>query len=429
MVHSTTGKRSEHRVAKRIVAALFALSMAICAHAEPLRFDYLKLLKEAEAQAGAPGIFMTLEAMPENERGEFLKTKIGALDGLMTMQALSEDATGAARTSVWRDIAVSTPGKYARNKQTLPDAATAQDALEAIVHEARSRQVVILNEAHHIPFHRVFAGKLAHELRKIGFDYLAAEAFVPDMPTHPAAVSQDMGFYVSEPMYGAFVRGALRDGWSFVGYDANPDAATPAEALRLREIGALGNLMTAVFAKNPKAKVFIYVGYGHAMKQREADAEGWKSIATLLRESLGIDPLTIDQALMYGRGDARVDNPLYRKAVQRFAPARPMVLKSPAGGYVVSGVAPGSYDMQVFHPDETMHSTSGRPLWMERQAGLAPHPVPANILPAQGRRLVQAFYREDGPSAVPADMVLVEAGKPAPALMLPQGQFRFSYEE
>lgn len=428
-MHATKGGRSKQRVANGVMAALFSLGMALCAHAEPLRFDYLKLLKEAEAQAGAPGSLLTLDTMPVEARGAWLKKHRGALDGLRTMQALSEDATGAALTSVWYDIAIGTPDKYARNKDTLPETARAQDAIEAIVHEARNRQVVILNEAHHVPFHRVFAGKLAHELRKIGFDYLAAEAFVPDMPMHPAAVSQDMGFYVSEPMYGAFVRGALRDGWSFVGYDTNPDAATQAEAERLRETGALGNLMTAIFARNPKAKVFMYVGYGHAKKQPEADAEGWKSIATLLRESLAIEPLTIDQSLMYGRGDVRVDNPLYREAMQRYAPSGPMVLKAATGGYVVSGVTAGSYDMQVFHPDETMHATSGRPLWMERQAGLAPRPVPMDMLPARGRRLIQAFHRDDGPGAIPADMVMVEAGKPAPALMLPKGQFRFSYEE
>jgi hypothetical protein len=31
--------------------------------------------------------------------------------------------------------------------------------------------------------------------------------------------------------------------------------------------------------------------------------------------------------------------------------------------------------------------------------------------------------------AVPADVVLVEAGKPAPVLMLPPGEFRYLYEE
>lgn len=66
---------------------------------------------------------------------------------------------------------------------------------------------------------------------------------------------------------------------------------------------------------------------------------------------------------------------------------------------------------------------------MERQAGLKPHPVPAGLLPASGRRLIQAFHAGDGEGAVPVDQVMVEAGTPAASLMLPEGQFRFGYEE
>ena len=152
-------------------------------------------------------------------------------------------------------------------------------------------------------------------------------------------------------------------------------------------------------------------------------------MASLLRETLGIEPLTIEQSMMYGRGDIRTEHPQHRAAMQRFAPSKPIVLKAAAGGYAVIGVKPGSYDMQVYHPDETALTKEGRPLWMERQAGLKPRPVPASLIPASGRRLVQAFHAEDGAGAVPADQVMVEAGKPAPAFMLPEGQFRFAYEE
>jgi hypothetical protein len=41
-------------------------------------------------------------------------------------------------------------------------------AIRAIVEAARTRQVVILNEAHHVPRHRAFAFTLATELRKLG---------------------------------------------------------------------------------------------------------------------------------------------------------------------------------------------------------------------------------------------------------------------
>lgn len=407
---------------------LLAASLALCPPgkaASPYieQFSYMKSLKEAEAKAGAPAVFAQLEAMDPARRAGFAADRRVLFERVRTMRAVSGDATGAAQASSWIDIGDGMPAAYASQSGEALAAATADDAIEAIVRAAGQRQIVILNEAHHVPQDRVFAARLARALRKIGFTYLAAEAFSNDIPLHPKAVSRYMGFYVMEPMYAGFVRSAMQDGWSFVGYDHIADSSIE------RETGAAQNLIKQIFARDPKARVFMYVGYGHAAKQTAPRKDGWKSVATLLREQLGTDPLTIDQAVMYGRGDARVDHPQYRAAMQRFAPVRPIVLKAATGGHVTIGVRPGSFDMQVFHPDETMHGPHGRPLWMERQAGLRAHPVPASLLPASGRRLIQAFHVADGEGAVPADMVMVEAGKPPPSLMLPEGQFRFAYEE
>lgn len=407
-----------------LLAGTFAASpFAGAASPYIAQFSYMKSLKEAEAKANAPAVFAQLEAMDPAKRAAFAAERWFAFERVRSMRSVSGDATGAAQASVWIEVGSGKPAQYASQSGEAIATATPVDAIEAIVREARDRQLVILNEAHHVPQDRVFAGKLARELRKIGYTYLAAEAFSPDIPLHPKEVSRFMGFYVMEPMYAGFVRSAIQDGWSFIGYDHDADSEVQ------REAGAAKNIVAQIFARDPKAKVFMYVGYGHASKEAAPREDGWKSVATLLRERLGIEPLTIDQALMHGRGDARVDHPQYRAAMQRFAPAKPVVLKAAAGGYVTIGARPGAFDMQVYHPDETMHGSHGRPLWMERQAGLRPHPVPAGLLPASGRRLVQAFHVTDGAGAVPADMVMVEAGKPAPSLMLPEGRFRFAYEE
>ncbi|UUZ51234.1 hypothetical protein LP420_18015 [Massilia sp. B-10] len=44
--------------------------------------------------------------------------------------------------------------------------AATRDAIDGIIEQARSRQIVILNEAHHVPAQRAFAMQLARELRK-----------------------------------------------------------------------------------------------------------------------------------------------------------------------------------------------------------------------------------------------------------------------
>lgn len=88
-------------------------------------------------------------------------------------------------------------------------------------------------------------------------------------------------------------------------------------------------------------------------------------------------------------------------------------------------MAKGRVDMQVIYPRYAFHD--GRPDWLRTLAGRSPRPVPAALLPQQGRRIVKALRVGAPQDAVPADVVLVEAGKPV--LMLPPGEVRYVYEE
>lgn len=409
-----------------MLSMFFSITASTEINAEP--FSYFSRLKAAEDQVGAPEGFQSFETMKREEQIDWLESKRGLFDTLRTMRAISGDAFGAQQASLWFDIANGTAERYGVERITLKGDEKSGAALQAIVDEAKNRQVVILNEAHHIPLHRVFARQLASELRKIGFEYLAGEAFSPDIPLHPISVNQEMGFYVREPMYASFVRSAISEGWSFIGYDHLPEGTTSqAEHNRLREIGAANNLHEKIFSVKPKAKVFIYVGYAHAFKQTGVELGKWKSLATLLKERFGIDPLTIDQTTMIPRGDVRIEHPQYRIAINRFAPSVPIVLKNKNGHLMGSGN--GGYDLEVYHPDEGDKSKEGRPRWMKSQAGLRSFDVPKYLLPEHGRRLIKAFYMQDGPQAIPVDIVIVEAGKPTPSLMLPPGAFRFSYED
>ena len=54
--------------------------------------------------------------------------------------------------------------------------AAAEDSIAAIVREARTKRVVLINETHQVPLHRAFAQRLAAELRKSGYSYLACES-------------------------------------------------------------------------------------------------------------------------------------------------------------------------------------------------------------------------------------------------------------
>ena len=87
----------------------------------------------------------------------------------------------------------------------------------------------------------------------------------------------------------------------------------------------------------------------------------------------------------------------------------------------------GRLDMQVIHPRYPMQD--GRPAWLATLAGRSAVPVPKHLLPASGRRVVKATPAAAPPDAVPTDILLLEAGKPAPAFMLTKEKYRFETED
>lgn len=83
--------------------------------------------------------------------------------------------------------------------------------------------------------------------------------------------------------------------------------------------------------------------------------------------------------------------------------------------------------MQVIFPRYANHN--GRPDWLRTLTDRSPRPIPAELLPTQRRRLIKAFRTEAVKDAVPIDIVVVESGKPAPVLILPPGEFSYTYED
>jgi hypothetical protein len=137
--------------------------------------------------------------------------------------------------------------------------------------------------------------------------------------------------------------------------------------------------------------------------------------------------LHVDQIPFYAHPDRARETRMYAALIEKFPSTEPFVLRAADGSHPVLLGMQGRVDMQVIFPRYASHD--GRPDWLRTLAGRSPRPIPAELLPTQGRRLIKAFRAADRPDAVPADMVLVEAGKPAPALMLPPGEFRYAYED
>ena len=98
----------------------------------------------------------------------------------------------------------------------------AVDAAEYIINRAENKRIIIINEAHHFPYHRIFMASLLQGLYDKGFRYYVAETLnfsdssINDRK-YPLLIS---GYYTAEPLFGNLVRNALKIGFKVFAYEA-----------------------------------------------------------------------------------------------------------------------------------------------------------------------------------------------------------------
>jgi hypothetical protein len=329
-----------------------------------------------------------------------------------------------------------------RSATTELDGYEPKDATEAILALAERRQVVMINEAHHIARHRAFATSLLAGLARKGFRYFAAETFNHD--DMPALMKRGYptlrtGYYCREPVFGDLVRTAMRLGYIPVAYEHRftKPLAQPASAedirrqIAEREEGQAGNLKERIFDKDRKARVVVFAGYSHVRKVPQVAERRGKKVKTTwmaarFKERTGIDPLTIDQTTVMEHSRAACEHPAYRLAVQKKKVSdKPVVLfNARTEAYYVPVADRGAFDVVVFHPREA--ERDARPLWL-RMGGYRKTVKVAGlpVAPKDGSLLVQAFAKgEDAAVAIPVDQVEYGPGKPSPPLLLPKGAYR-----
>jgi hypothetical protein len=395
---------------------------------------YIGRLKDAEARVAALPA-NAWDATRSPEKSAAMRPFIPALQSLGMERAFAGDTAGAiaaydAEERARYPRAVANPAEAA-----IVDEAGGEDALQAIVAQARTRRVVLINEGHNVPMHRAFSQRLARELRKIGYTYLACETFDAGYPkAFPEGYArQKGGYYTRDPVFGGWIAEAITDGWQLVAYETlNSDTTlTPEQRITAREAGQASNLVERIFARDKNAKVLIHVGFGHHEKGSAKFPSGAEMVTMgeHLRRMTGLDMLHVDQIRLYAHPDPADDSPLYTRALAKTVATAPFVLKSKDGSYPVLSGKKGRVDMQVVFPRYAFHDQNGRPEWLATLAGRRPRAIPPELLPASGRRTVLAYRAGEPADAVPADVVLVEAGKPVPKLMLPEGEYRFAVEE
>ena len=152
-----------------------------------------------------------------------------------------------------------------------------------IFKQTASQKVVMINENHAFPEHRVFTTSLLPTLYEQGFRYLALEDLLDrDFTINDRAIAHTSdGFYMNEIMFAELVRKARSLGFTLVAYDNNDEFDYKRDSLGAVEL-------KKVFDKNPDAKMLIHCGFGHIQ-------ESGKVLGTFIKSMLEIDPLTISQ--------------------------------------------------------------------------------------------------------------------------------------
>ena len=229
------------------------------------------------------------------------------------------------------------------------------DGMTYILEKAKDYQVVIINEGHHMPQHRVFSAQLLEELQKQGFKHLGLESYYAS-PQNDSTLKAlgyptlKSGYYTKEPQFGNLLRQAHRMGIQIFGYESEGHADG-----KEREINQAKNIQTYL-EQHPGEKVLIHCGFGH-VKEGELMSPWEKAMAGRLEEFTGLDPLTINQVGYSEHSAKKHENPYY----QLTDVETPMVYLNEAGEVFGQTRNGGYTDISIFHPRS---QTYNRPVWM-----------------------------------------------------------------
>lgn len=170
------------------------------------------------------------------------------------------------------------------------NAKTDSKGIETIVKEAENHKIVMINENHFYPNHRLLVSDLLVKLKEIGYTYLALEALDIKQDSilnlENSYPSLKTGFYTSEQNYSNLIRKAKDLGYQFVAYENNDDNKN-------RELGQAENLYNKTFKLDPKGKVLVLAGIDHILEKPTIRGKEW--MATIFKDKYNIDPLTISQ--------------------------------------------------------------------------------------------------------------------------------------
>jgi hypothetical protein len=318
------------------------------------------------------------------------------------------------------------------------------DAADAIAKMAAKRHIVMVNEAHHDAHTRELTLELLPRLREMGFQYFAVEALGqrdPGLMQRGYATDDSGTEYLLEPLYGEIIRQAIKLGYILVPYD--PESAS----LNDRDTQEAQTLYAKVFAKDPKAKLFVHAGYSHIDKAPGNLGDDIQPMAMQLKRLSGYDPLCVDQMQFRDVAVGGLDFGFYSTVAVSFKPKGPIVLRNRHNDTIWTS-DPLRHDVSVILPPaaerdldvngimradvlrreivlpRTPFDLDDRPDWLTLNHQRVPFPISLDMCQGQIPCVVEAHYPNEPDDAVPADRYTFTHARSHNVLYLYPGHYR-----
>lgn len=296
----------------------------------------------------------------------------------------------------------------------------AMDAVDAILAKAEENQIIIINEAHHKPRHRLFTYRLLEGLYKRGYRYFGLEA-LSNCAYFPAPYCDSLlnergyalnsplsGTYVMDPKMALLIRKGIQTGFELFAYEK---FGQDRELWQARYVAK-------VLEKDPTAKIVLHVGWYHLL---EEENQGRRWMADYLQELTGIDPLTIYQDLLIERY-CILESPFFT-ALPDYDVPKVFVNQN---GELYNGFSGfKKFDALVYHPrtkyirnrpDWWVHFGENQIVEFNQEKITIPYPV-----------LIKAYDPKET-NATPLDITEIRFAGDQTALVLPPGKYRIVIE-
>ncbi|MCB0645475.1 MAG: hypothetical protein KDC49_02360 [Saprospiraceae bacterium] len=291
-------------------------------------------------------------------------------------------------------------------------------AYDRILKYASKHQVVIISEAHLKPQHRIFAKKLLVGLKELGFEYLGMETLsslnndndLLDTLIHKRGFplnSQITGGYTLEPKMGDLVRQALANGYKLFAYEyTQPIKGVDRDQIQAENV-------IRFLKKIGSKKMVIVCGFHHVIEggMKKRGTQRW--MANIIKDSLGIDPLTIYQ-----------DN-----FTEKFISEEHNVLNK--GGITEVSVCVDDksniikwrqeVDIEVIHPKTKF--VNGRPDWLKENPDYKEVDIPVDSITMEFPMIISAYIASEYDKGVPLDRVELKSKYVLKPLILSSGDY------